>query len=61
MSTFPWSCGGSAPTPKPWRWEIYPAGRKSAIQCSKIFFETVTEADRAGKAALASLLSEHPD
>jgi hypothetical protein len=51
----------SAPTLKPWRWEIYRAGRKSAIQRSKILFETATEADRAGKAALASLLSEYPD
>jgi hypothetical protein len=51
----------SAPTPKPWRWEIYRAGRKSAIQRSKIFFDTATEANRAGKAALALLLSEHSD
>jgi hypothetical protein len=51
----------SAPPPRPWRWEIYRAGRKSAIQCSKIFFKTAIEADRAGKAALVSLLSEHSD
>jgi hypothetical protein len=49
------------PTPKPWRWEIYRADRKSAIQRLKNFFETATETDRAGKAALASLLSECPD
>jgi hypothetical protein len=35
--------------------------RKSAIQCSKIFFKTMIEADRAGKAALVSLLSEQSD
>jgi hypothetical protein len=50
-----------APSPRPWRWEIYRAGRKSAIQCSRTFFETAIEAERAGSAALASLLSEHPD
>jgi hypothetical protein len=51
----------SAPPPRPWRWEIYRAGRKSAIQCSETFLKTVIEADRAGKAALVLLLSEHPD
>jgi hypothetical protein len=48
-------------TPNPWRWEIYRAGRNSAIQCSEIFFATVTEASRAGKVALNVLLSEYPD
>ncbi len=47
--------------PKPWRWEIYRAGRNSAIVSSEIFFETVTEASRAGKTALNVLLSEHSD
>jgi len=50
-----------APLPKPWRWEIYRAGRNSAIECSAIFFETMTEASRAGKTALNVLLSEHSD
>jgi hypothetical protein len=50
-----------APAPKPWRWEIYRRGRKSPIEFSKVFFETITEASRAGKRALASLLSEHSD
>jgi hypothetical protein len=45
--------------PKPWRWEIYRAGRNSAIECSEIFFATMTEASRAGKRALGLLLSEH--
>lgn len=49
------------PPPHPWRWEIYRAGRNSAIECSAIFFETMTEASRAGKAALNVLLSEHSD
>jgi hypothetical protein len=51
----------SAPPPRPWRWEIYRAGRKSAIQSSKTFFETMVEANLAGKVALVSLLSEHSD
>ncbi len=46
--------------PKPWRWEIYRAGRAGAIEHSDIFFETATEANRAGKAALKVLLSEYP-
>jgi hypothetical protein len=48
-----------APPPKSWRWEIYRAGRNSAIECSTTLFETMTEASRAGKAALHLLLSEH--
>jgi hypothetical protein len=44
---------------KPWRWEIYRAGRNSAIECSGVFFATMTEASRAGKTALGLLLSEH--
>jgi hypothetical protein len=50
-----------APPPKSWRWEIYRAGRNSAIESSKTFFETMTEASRAGKAALDLLLSEYSD
>ena len=49
-----------ARAPKPWRWEIYRAGRASAIACSERFFETATEASRAGKAALKLMLSEYP-
>jgi hypothetical protein len=50
-----------APSPKPWRWEIYRQGRKSPIEISKVFFETLSEASRAGERALASLLSEYSD
>jgi hypothetical protein len=46
--------------PKPWRWEIYRAGRTSAIQTSEVYFETMTEASRAGKKALSIFLSEYP-
>jgi len=49
-----------APLPKPWRWEIYRAGRTSPIEHSEIFFESMTAANRAGKAALRSLLSDYP-
>jgi hypothetical protein len=45
--------------PKPWRWEIYRAGRTSPIEHSEIYFESMTEANRAGKAALRLLLSEY--
>ena len=50
-----------AKPPKPWRWEIYRAGRTSPIQQSAVCFEFMTEASRAGKSALKLLLSEHPD
>jgi hypothetical protein len=46
--------------PRPWRWEIYRAGRKTPIECSTVFFETMTEAGRAGKKALGLLLTEFP-
>jgi hypothetical protein len=40
--------------PKPWRWEIYAAGKSKPVRQSE-FFETMSEATRAGKAALAEL------
>jgi hypothetical protein len=49
-----------APLPKSWRWEIYRAGRASAIDHSAAYFASMTEAARAGKAALRLLLSEYP-
>ena len=45
--------------PKPWRWEIYRAGRSSPISQSGIHFKSMTEAGRAGKTALSLLLSEY--
>jgi hypothetical protein len=45
-----------APLPNPWRWEIYRAGRASPMECSAVFFCTVTAAHRAGKAALKQLM-----
>lgn len=46
---------------KSWQWEIHRAGRNSPIERSKAFFETATEADRAGNVALSLLLSDFPD
>ncbi|MGA8651337.1 MAG: hypothetical protein ACLP19_27485 [Xanthobacteraceae bacterium] len=50
-----------ASPPKAWRWEIYRAGRTSPIERSEAFFETMGEANRAGKVALKLLLSEYPE
>jgi hypothetical protein len=50
-----------APPPKSWRWEIYRAGRASAIDHSEVYFDSITAASRAGKAALKLMLSEYPD
>jgi hypothetical protein len=40
--------------PKSWRWEIYAAGKSKPVQQS-VFYETMSEATRAGKVALAEL------
>jgi hypothetical protein len=40
--------------PKSWRWEIYEAGKSKPVRQSD-FFETMSEATRAGKTALAEL------
>jgi hypothetical protein len=47
-----------APPSKPWRWEIYRAGRKSPVECSSVLYETVEAANWAGKEALKQLLTE---
>jgi hypothetical protein len=44
--------------PKPWRWEIYRAGRWGPVQSSPGFFEGMAEAGREGKKALAKLLAK---
>ena len=41
---------------KPWRWEIYLAGKTKPLQQSECFV-TMSEATRAGKAALARFRS----
>jgi hypothetical protein len=45
-----------APPPNSWRWEIYRAGRQSAIGQSPVYFKTMAAASRAGKEALKQLL-----
>ena len=44
--------------PNPWRWEIYRAGRSSAIAQSSEFFPTMAAANKAGKEALAELFKK---
>jgi hypothetical protein len=45
---------------KRWRWETCRAGRASAIKTFEVYFETMTEATRAGTRALIFLLSAYP-
>jgi hypothetical protein len=47
-----------APPPKSWKWEIYRAGRQSAIEQSSVYFQTMAAASRAGKEALKRLLDK---
>ena len=44
--------------PNSWKWEIYRAGRATAVEQSATFFPTVPAAHKAGKAALARLFKE---
>jgi len=44
--------------PKPWRWEIYCAGKAVPIERSPAFFESMAEAAKEGKKALAHLLAK---
>ena len=43
---------------KPWRWEIYRAGRSGAVESSPGFFETMAEAAKEGKKALGRFLAK---
>jgi len=47
-----------APLPKPWRWEIYCAGKRQPIQRSDVLFESRQQASAVGKEALARLLEK---
>lgn len=47
-----------AHTQRPWRWEIYRAGRQSPIARSPEFFGLRSEAIAEGKAALDRLMEE---
>ena len=44
--------------PKPWRWEIYRAGKSGSVERSPVFFESMAEAAKEGKKALAHLLAK---
>ena len=44
--------------PNQWRWEIYRAGRSSAIGLSPNFFQTMAAASKAGKMALKQLIGK---
>jgi hypothetical protein len=43
---------------KPWRWEIYRAGRSGLVECSPGFFESMAEAAKEGKEALGRFLAK---
>jgi hypothetical protein len=43
---------------KPWRWEIYCAGKSGPVERSPVFFESMAEAAKEGKKALAHLLAK---
>jgi hypothetical protein len=43
--------------PKPWRWEIYCAGRSGPVERSPGFFESMAEAAKEGKKALGRFLA----
>ena len=44
--------------PKAWRWEIYRAGKSDAVMRSPVFFESMAQAAKEGKKALADFLAE---
>jgi hypothetical protein len=44
--------------PKPWRWEIYRAGRISPVAHSQDYFESRSTANLEGKMALEQLLKK---
>jgi hypothetical protein len=44
--------------PKPWRWEIYCAGRSAPVERSLVCFESMTEAIKEGKKALGHFLAK---
>jgi hypothetical protein len=44
--------------PKPWRWEIYRAGRQSPIAHSEGYFDSRGAANMEGKAALDQMMQK---
>jgi hypothetical protein len=47
-----------AKMPRPWRWEIYRAGRISPVAHSQDYFESRSTANLEGKMALEQLLKK---
>jgi hypothetical protein len=47
-----------APLPKPWRWEIYRAGRQSPVAHSTEFFDLRSTAIAEGRAALGRMMEK---
>jgi hypothetical protein len=47
-----------ADLPRPWRWEIYCAGKRLPIEQSATLFESWGTAHSAGKTALAELVAK---
>jgi hypothetical protein len=45
-----------APPPKPWRWEIYCAGKRKPIERSDVFFPSRENASSAGREAFTRLM-----
>jgi hypothetical protein len=43
---------------KPWRWEIYRAGQTYPVERSPVLFESMAQAVREGKKALAEFLDK---
>jgi hypothetical protein len=43
---------------KPWKWEIYRAGRSSPIKQSSVTLDTMAKATREGKEELKRLLAK---
>jgi len=43
---------------KPWRWEIYCAGKSAPVERSRVFFESMAEAAKEGKKALGHFLAK---
>ena len=44
--------------PKPWKWEIYRAGRRSPVEQSAESFETMAAATREGRLALQRFVAK---
>lgn len=44
--------------PRPWKWEIYRAGRRSPVEQSAQSFDSMAAATREGKLALQQFVSK---